>query len=73
MKKHLLLILLPSILIGCSARLLSASPENIVVSNVNKATEKDALRIADAECAKHRKQAFRLSVEGDTATYRCVE
>jgi len=75
MNKLLLLILIFPGLIGCSARLVSADHKDVVVANVNKSTEGDAYRIADKECAKYDKQAFRLSYDktAATATYRCID
>ena len=74
MKNLFLFVLLIPLVTGCSAILLSADNEGVVVTNVSKATAGDADRIADKECAKYGRQAFRMSLNkaDSSATYKCL-
>lgn len=74
MKNLLIFVLLPPLLMGCSAILLSADNEGVVVTNVSEATLRDADRIAGKECAKYGREAFRMSLNKaeSSATYKCL-
>ena len=73
MQRLLLLVFMLSVLSGCGARLVSHDAKQVVVTNVTKHTEGDAQRIADKACAEHRKQAFQVSSDSGTTTYRCID
>ena len=75
MKKRLLFILMFVLLTGCGTRLLSVEGNKVVVADVDKHSIRAAEAIADKECAKNGKQAFKVSDDklARTATYKCIE
>jgi len=75
MKKIFGVVVIAFLMTGCATQVISSNPRSVIVeSNMMDAGE--AQRLADAECAKHKRMAkMTLKPYGadHTYTFECVE
>ncbi len=82
LRKHLSYMKLPVIIVlifgtlnGCATSVVSSNPRNVVVES-QLMDAKEAQKLADAECAKHKRYA-KMTIKADywerNYTFECVD
>ena len=75
LKLPVLVALIIGTLSGCATSVVSSNPRNVVVESQSM-DAKEAQRLADAECAKHKRYA-KMTIKADywerNYTFECID